>query len=35
MIHLDYDIPDNPGESGAGFEVDVDDWCDVNEDIKL
>lgn len=35
VIHLDYDIPDNPGEGGAGFEVDVDDWCDVNEDIKL
>lgn len=35
VIHLDYDILDNPGEGGTGFEVDVDDWCDVNEDIKL
>ncbi len=37
VIHFDYDIPDDPsgGSGGAGFDVDVDHWSDVNEDIIL
>ena len=36
VINLDFEIPEESGGSssgGAGFDVGVDDWGDVNEDI--
>ena len=30
-----YEVPSEPGSGGPGFDVDVDDWDDVNVDIVL
>ena len=37
VIDFDYEIPEEPigGEDDSGFEVDVDEWIDVNEDIFI
>ena len=35
VLNFDYDVPSEPGSDGAGFDVDVDDWDDVNVDIVL
>ena len=34
-ILCNYEVPFEPGSDGAGFDVDVDDWDDVNVDIVL
>ena len=36
-LNPDYEIPEEPigGEDDSGFEVDVDEWIDVNEDIFI
>ncbi|WP_259329735.1 MULTISPECIES: DUF5119 domain-containing protein [Phocaeicola] len=34
VINLDFEVPDDSGDGGnTGFDVDVDDWADVTEDI--
>lgn len=36
IINFNFVVPDNQddgGGGGAGFDVGVDDWADVNEDI--
>lgn len=33
VINLDYEVPSESGGDGAGFDVDVDNWDDVNVDI--
>lgn len=36
VVDFDYDVPEEPiGGDGGGFDPDVDDWVDVNEDILL
>ena len=35
VLNFDYEVPSEPGSDGAGFDVDVDDWDDVNMDIVL
>lgn len=36
VIDFDHEIPDGPtGGDDAGFDVDADDWEDVNEDINM
>lgn len=36
VIDFDYEIPDKPvGGDDSGFEVDADEWIDVNEDIFI
>ena len=38
VINLDFEIPEESGggsSGGAGFDVGVDDWGDINEDIHL
>lgn len=38
VINLDFEIPEEAGggsSGGAGFDVGVDDWGDINEDIHL
>ena len=35
VLNFDYEVPSEPGSDGAGFDVDVDDWDDVNVDIVL
>jgi hypothetical protein len=35
VLNFDYEVPFEPGSDGAGFDVDVDDWDDVNVDIVL
>lgn len=35
LIEFDYTVPGGEGGSGAGFDVDVSDWEDVNQDIYI
>ncbi len=35
VLNFDYEVPSEPGNGGPGFDVDVDDWDDVNVDIVL
>ena len=35
VLNFDYEVPSEPGNGGPGFDVDVDDWDDVNMDIVL
>ena len=35
VLNFDYEVPSEPGSGGPGFDVDVDDWDDVNVDIVL
>lgn len=38
VLNLDFEIPEEAGggsSGGAGFDVGVDDWGDINEDIHL
>ena len=35
LIEFDYSVPGGEGGSGAGFDVDVSDWDDVNQDIYI
>ena len=35
VLNFDYEVPSEPGSDGAGFDVDVDDWDDVNMDIAV
>ena len=35
VLNFDYEVPSEPGSGGPGFDVDVDDWDDVNMDIVL
>lgn len=35
VLNFGYEIPSEPGSDGAGFDVDVDDWEDINVDIIL
>lgn len=30
VLNFDYEVPSEPGNGGPGFDVDVDDWDDVN-----
>ncbi len=35
LIEFDYTVPGGEGGTGAGFDVDVSDWEDVNQDIYV
>ncbi len=35
VLDFDYEVPSEPIGGDGGFDVDVDDWDDVNIDIEL